>query len=97
MILGIDFDDVLHDSKHPAPGRRMGPPMDGAVEAMNILKEAGHELVIFTVRADKPDHVADWLRFFGIPFDRITNRKEQFDIILDDHAVRFTSWADFLK
>jgi len=34
-------------------------------------------------------------RFYGIPFARVTNVKDaSFDVILDDRAIHFTSWAE---
>src|SRR2546423_15258648 len=98
LILAIDFDGVLHD-EHPTPPHKMGKPVEGAVEAMKQLRAQGHELIVHTVRASGPDkgkHVADWLRYFGIPFDRVTATKPQADIYIDDRGYRFTSWAQTL-
>lgn len=93
-VIAVDFDRTVHDIDHPVEGRRMGPPMPGAVEGMQALKARGHELVVFTARPD-PTHVEAWLRFYGIPFARVTNVKDAtFDVILDDRAIRFTSWAE---
>jgi hypothetical protein len=70
----------------------MGPPMPGAVEGMKRLA-VRNEVVIFTARGGDPRHVEEWLRYYGIPFSRVTNIKEAaFDVILDDRAIRFTSW-----
>ena len=93
MILSIDFDRVIHDIDHPIDGKRMGPPMPGAVQAMRQMHERGHKLIVHSTRTGK--HIADWLAFYGIPWDDITSVKQTADVYLDDKAVRFTSWAEF--
>lgn len=93
--LAIDFDGVIHDIKHPVPGRRMGPPMKGAKEALDEYASMGHEIVIFTVRANTASStkaVRDWMQYYLIPFDYITNIKINADVFIDDKAVHFTSW-----
>lgn len=92
MFIAIDFDGVLHDYKHPVPGRRMGRPVAGSIEALEALR--GHELVIFTVKP--PKVVQDWLAYWKFPPLRVTNTKEDFDLIVDDKAIRFTNWNALL-
>lgn len=99
IILGIDFDRVLHDIDNPLKGRRMGGPIPGAKEAMDELLEQGHKLVIFTIRAINPantDHIAKWLDFYDIPYHQITATKPP-GIIIDDQAIGFTNWPDVLE
>ncbi len=80
---------------HPAPGRKMGPPVEGAHDAVLWLRSKGHQLIVFTQRGGDPVHVQEWLAFFDFPPLRITNIKGDYDILLDDKAVRFTSWPAF--
>lgn len=91
-IIAIDFDNVIHNPASQKPGMRMGLPVDGAVEAMQALKEKGHELIVFTVRGDRPKHVVDWLKFYHIPFHDVTNIKPDAALFIDDKAVTFESW-----
>ena len=95
-VLAIDFDEVLHDSKHPKPGRTMGPPIEGAKEAMDLLRAQGHRLVIHTVRGGRPKHVEDWLDYYKIPFDVVTDIKVDAACYLDDKALKFTDWKKAL-
>ena len=95
MILAIDFDGVVHDHKNPIKGRRMGAPIEGAKEVVNELKLRGNKIIIHSVWAGNPQVIKDWMEFYGILFDEITDKKPQADIYLDDKAVRFTSWQDF--
>lgn len=95
--IAIDFDGVLHDHKHPIPGRRMGKPMEGARDAVRKIKARGDKIVVFTVwGGTELGHktISDWMRFYDIPFHEITNIKPQAAVYLDDKAVRFVSWAE---
>jgi ribonucleotide monophosphatase NagD (HAD superfamily) len=92
MLVGVDFDGVIHDQK-PLPGFKMGRPIKGAREALVRMKMRGDTVVIFTYRALRDTkHIADWLKYFEIPYDRISNIKENFDLIIDDKAVKFVTW-----
>ena len=96
MILAVDFDDVLHDPRNRLPGKRLGEPLAGAQEAMQLLKRLGHTLIIHSVWGDKPEPMQEWLSFFRIPYDQITRLKPDADVYLDNRAVRFLSWQAFL-
>lgn len=98
MNIAIDFDGVLCDPKNIDKGRRMGNPIAGSTEAMITLRKHGHRLIIFTVRGDSPQHVEDWLKYFGIPYDEVTRTKpDDVAFFIDDHAIRFTGdWSSTL-
>jgi uncharacterized protein YmfQ (DUF2313 family) len=92
MILAIDFDGVVHDHKHPIAGRRMGAPIEGAKEALTMLKRH-HKIIIHSVWGGSGKQViADWMKYYGIPYDDITNIKPQADHYIDDKAIHFTNW-----
>ena len=96
LVFAIDFDGVLHD-QNPDPGRKMGKPLPRAKEAMMLLKEGGHRVIIFTHRAASNQyHVAEWLKFFGIPYDEITAVKPNADYFIDDRGVHFVSWDELI-
>lgn len=95
--LAIDFDGVIHDKDHPLVGRRMGGPIADAKEALIRLKQLGYKIIVFSVWADKPKVIADWMNYYKIPFDEITNIKPQAKYYIDDKAVRFINWPDTLK
>ena len=93
MILAIDFDGVIHDHKHPVEGKKMGLPMDGAVQGLKKLKVFGHMVIIHSCK-DKQT-IEEWMKFYGIPYyDSITNIKPIADVYLDDKAIRFENWND---
>lgn len=88
--IAVDFDGVLCDPKNVDEGRRMGNPVWGARDAMQALRRKGFKLIIHTVRGGSPKHVEDWLRFYSIPFDEVTNIKpNDVAFFIDDHALRF--------
>ena len=92
--LAIDFDGVIHDHKHPIEGRRMGKPIEDAQEYITKLKQAGHEIIIFSVWGDQPEVISDWMDYYNIPFDSITNIKPNADYFIDDKAIKFESWKN---
>lgn len=98
MILAIDFNHVLHDRDNPIG--RMGAPIQGAKQAMDLLREQGHELIIHSDMARTEGGVKaieEWCQYYGIPFDRVTALKPTADIFLDDKALRFQSWRKAVK
>jgi phosphoglycolate phosphatase-like HAD superfamily hydrolase len=97
MTFAIDFDNTLHNPHAVMKGYKLGVPYPGAVATMRRWHDEGHKLVIFTVRATSTQSinaVADWLTYFGIPFDDITNTKGNFDMILDNTAHQYTTWDE---
>jgi len=95
-VIAVDFDNVIHDVDHPVTGRKMGPPMPGVQRGMRWLMDTFDEVVVFTVRGDRPEHVEEWLRYYGIPFSRVTNIKGDFVAIIDDKAIEFISWGSLV-
>jgi phosphoglycolate phosphatase-like HAD superfamily hydrolase len=93
--IAIDFDGTLCDMNNVPAGKKMGPPMAGAVEGVNRLIELGYKPTVYTVRATSvaaAKAVAQWLAYFKFPVMDVTNNKPNCDLYLDDKAVRFTSW-----
>lgn len=102
MVIAVDLDDTLLDRQNKNPGYRMGQPFPGAVAIINQWVKVGHQVVIFTARnVNKPESykaVSDWLDYYRIPHNGITNIKQPyFDVIIDNRALQFTgSWAGML-
>lgn len=97
-ILAIDFDGVIHDYKNPLPGRRMGPPIEGAKDALESYVAAGHEVIVFSVWGHDAGAttIEKWMHYYKIPFHSITNIKPKADLYLDDHGKKFERW-DLVK
>lgn len=98
-VIAVDFDEVCHDSKHPIKGRRMGKPIEGTQDALRQLNSKGYEIVIHSVWADEKGKqtIEDFMIYYSLPFNRITNIKPDASWYIDDKGIRFTSWEEVLK
>lgn len=96
MRLAIDFDGVIHDFKNPIKGRRMGAPIQGTKEALDSFKKKGYEIIIHTVWGDEKGQktISDFMNYYQLPYDSITNIKPNVDWYIDDKAIHFTCWKD---
>jgi hypothetical protein len=90
--VAIDFDRVLHDCDHPIPGRRMGPPIEGAKAALQRYRDLGYDLCIHS--CNREEVIQAWMAYYDIPYDYIWVQKPIAKIYLDDKARRFTGWDD---
>ncbi len=102
----VDFDGTLAPFTWPSPP---GDPYPGVVEALNRLKGAGFQVIIFTARAWKgwaqevsPEffvsqlkEMQDWLLKWNIPYDMITNEKRPALWTLDDRAITIIPNTDW--
>lgn len=67
----------------------MGRPVEGALEAVEVLQQAGYEVVVLTAHTQH-QFIRDWLRYYEFPNLWVTNVKPVADLYVDDRAVRFT-------
>lgn len=98
-IIACDFDGCIHDFKHPIKGRRMGPPIEGTQEVLKLLKARGDTIIVFTVWGDEKGQktIADFMKYYDLPYDSITNIKPKADYYIDDHGIKFTNWKEVRK
>lgn len=90
--LSIDFDDTLCNKSN-------GEPVNGAAEALKQLKSEGCIILISSSRMNpelwgelvkfRENEIADWLKKYDIPYDKIVSFKAPADIYIDDKAYRF--------
>ena len=94
MVIALDFDRVIHDTDHPKEGRKMGPPLLGAKEALVDLFRQGHQIIVHS--CNRPKVIQDWMQYYEIPYHYVWNQvgKPVADWYVDDRGVKFTSWAD---
>lgn len=97
----IDFDKTIYSAKSGwNDGKLDDDPFPGAKKAIEQLKNAGYEIVIFTTRAsqknaetyaydleDEIQNIKNYLSNYEIYFDSITGDKIAADFYIDDKAV----------
>ena len=47
LVIGVDFDGTMVKHKYP----EIGEPLEGAVETVLRLQEAGHKIILYTMRS----------------------------------------------
>jgi len=104
LTVAIDFDGVIHRySKGWHDGTIYDPPTKGAAAWMQMLKDKGCEIVIYSTRAESKwvkgfwqegqvNKMSEWLDYHGIPYDRIASGKPMAHAYIDDRAIRFNDW-----
>ncbi|MBU1092568.1 hypothetical protein KJ836_02785 [Patescibacteria group bacterium] len=98
--LAIDFDGVLCD-RYGIP-RSVDwfdcPPTVNAVDAIKYLDKS-YDLYVCTNRRRKEwPKIKEWLKDWGFPDLKVTNKKLIGTIAyVDDRAIRFTNWLDITK
>ena len=102
MKLAIDFDGTIVEHEYPA----IGKPKMFAFETLKLLKDAGHQLILWTFRHGKElDEAIEFCKKNGIEFyavnsnfpneknDGSFSRKVNADIFIDDRNLGgFPGW-----
>lgn len=93
MVICIDFDGTCVTHEYPRIGKDIG-----AVPVLKELIEAGHQLILYTMRSGKELlEAVDWFKTHGIPLYGInrnptqhawtTSRKAYAHLYIDDAAL----------
>ena len=105
-IVAVDFDGTICEHKFPD----IGELKPYCKEVMNLLKEAGHEIIIWTCRCDD-EHgpyktkMKEWLDKNEIPYDKINENvisefqpipKIYFDVCIDDRNLFMHNSIDWI-
>lgn len=97
MNLLIDMDGVICTEEKTFE-RALAKPIPGAREAITLLREQGHQVVIYTARSwSELAMTKNWLSENGIEVDGIHMGKPVADRIIDDRAIHFDGWDAALK
>lgn len=82
MIIAVDFDGTIVEHAFP----EIGKELPGAFDALKMMKEAGHKLILWTCRNDEDSYLdgrkvlteaVDFCRENGVEFDAVNeNLKE---------------------
>ena len=95
--VALDFDGVIHNYKEPKPGRKMGPPIPGTKDALELLKSAGYTIIIHS--CNRAQAIKDFMSYYQLPYDSIWEGqgKPVADAYLDDKAIKFVHWDQVLS
>jgi len=106
MRICLDLDGVICELKQKNQTYLDVAPIDGAIDRIKKLKEAGHYIIINTARHMKTcgsnlglinaritKMTLDWLEKHNIPYDEIYFGKPWAQVYIDDNAFRFTNWS----
>ena len=97
MNICVDFNHTIHDADHPITGRKMGAPMDYTKQALTLLKERGFRIIVFTTWKPKSfKAIEDFMKYYELPFDEVTNIKPEAEYYIDNKAIQFTNWQEVL-
>lgn len=98
-IIALDFDGVVHSytSAYKYPEIIPDPPVNGAIEFIEMAFKEGYEVVIFSCRAITDFSIRamkQWLVKHGlskelVDYMIVTDRKPPCDIYIDDNGYRF--------
>ncbi len=90
-VIAVDLDGTLSKYDGWQGREHIGDPVPGMPRRVKSWIKQGHEVVIFTARAEDPDaipFVRDWLSKQGLGHLEVTAVKSMsFDEIWDDKAV----------
>ena len=105
MIICVDLDGTLCETKKPGQSYADVKPLEGAVENMQYFRESGHYLIIYTARHMKTcggnvgrilalqgKTLFNWLDKHKIPYDEVVFGKPLADVYIDDKASKFETW-----
>ena len=97
MVIACDFDGVIHNWDHPIEGRHMGPPFEGAKEALTQIQAQGHRIIIHS--CNRKDVIEKFMAYYELPYNYIWDQvgKPIADVYLDDRAITFTTWPRFME
>lgn len=93
-VIAVDIDGTIC-SEERTFDRPLAKPLDGAVEAIKLLKSNGNTIIFWTARGWEQYNVTKhWLDTHGFIYDQILMGKPQVSIIIDDRARQFKSWSE---
>lgn len=97
LTIMVDLDGVLCTEERTFE-RPLAQPIQGARQALQRLRDAGHTIVVYTARGWAEYRVArKWLDDHGFAYDGLHMGKPIADVWIDDRALRFTNWDEALR
>ncbi len=80
LIIAVDFDGTIIEHNFP----NIGKPIPYAIEALKILKAAGHKTILWTCREDSPQgnyltDAIEYCRNNGVEFDAVNDNIKPYE------------------
>jgi uncharacterized HAD superfamily protein len=96
MTIMVDLDGVICTEEKTFE-RGLAQPIEGAREALQALRAAGHTIIVYTARG-WPEYrlTREWLDRHGMAYDAIHMGKPVAHLWIDDRALPFNNWKDAL-
>lgn len=92
-VLAIDIDGTICSEERTFE-RPLAKPLDGAVEALMMLKENGNTIILWTARGWEQYRVTKhWLDCHEFVYDQLIMGKPIVDMFIDDRGRQFKNWG----
>lgn len=73
-VIAVDFDGTIVEHRYP----EIGPEVPGAFSTLQALVDAGHEIILWTIRdGEHRKAAADYVRGNGIPLLGVNHNPQQ--------------------
>lgn len=100
--IAVDIDGVLANKldggKYPEDYMKK-QPLPYAREGLRKLKQKGYYVILFTARFEEDREITEkWLKEHGFDglYDELVMGKLQYDVLIDDRAIRHYNWFSTL-
>ena len=93
--IAVDIDGTIC-SEERTFDRPLAVPLEGAVEALKLLKKNNNIVILWTARGWEQYKVTTkWLHDNNFEYDQLIMGKPIVDFFIDDRARQFKSWSEF--
>ena len=94
-IIAVDIDGTICTEERTFE-RSLAIPLEGAVEAVSLLKRNKNTVILWTARGWEQYKVTiKWLSDHGFEYDQLIMGKPIVDFFIDDRARQFKGWREF--
>lgn len=92
--IAIDIDGTICSEERTFE-RPLALPINGAKEALQLLKENQNTIILWTARGWEQFRITErWLRDNGMVYDQLLMGKPMVDLFIDDRARQFSNWSE---
>lgn len=97
MQIIIDLDGTIC-TEEKTYSRSLAKPIEGAIDNINKLYEAGHTIIIYSSRSWMEfEMTTHWLNTHGVKYHQLVLGKPIGDVWIDDRAIRFDTWENVIE